>query len=350
MVTHELSNTVAEDYSPVAKRALNYCYIPCRIAKFPFTVQPWILWLLDSQKSSLVYRFINAFIKREKLRNIPKQPPEKLLTSFNDHRLLLTLWIYKQEWNKKYKLPRLKKETTKFLALEGAIWLQVLELCRGLIGYENEDKAIGLWGAAFFEDKIYQLEKIYNPSKFPSIRGNTKKRKAKDSQSQKTRQNNGKQPIKQAFQEQNQQLREGTNPFCPNSQPWLRSIIQASLDILSEQNNRAYNFKNKFWEPYLSSRCKWVNSLEEKGISFLWAEDDEWYSRPQTSKRGKQKILNSSVENSLASLCLTRQEFHELSHSLIYPPKNRALYITNRFQTILDSGDGILIAFEACNF
>lgn len=344
MLTHEFANSLAKDYSPVAKRTLNYCYVSCQIAKFPFTVQTWILWFLNSRINLLVYRFVVAYIKKQK-HSIPSKPPEKLLTSFDDHRKLLTLWIYKNEWNKQYRLPRLKKETTKFLALEGNIWLQLLELCRGLLGYENEDKAIGLWGAAFFEDKIYQLEKFYNPSKFPSIKNNTKKRKVKNLQSQKTWQNNGKQPIKQAFQEQTKQLREGKNPFCPTSQPWLRSIVQASLDILDEQNNRTYNFKKKFWEPYLSSRSKWINSLEEKGISCLWAEDDEWYSRPPQAKRGKQKILNSTVENSLVSLCLTRQEFDELSHSLIYPPKNRALWISNRTQNILDSGDEFLIIF-----
>lgn len=325
--------------------------MPCRIQDFPFAPQTWIFWILHSELDLLTYKYIK-FCREKQLEEIPDFPSKGILIAFDVYWMMLISWIYKHEWNKLYKLPRMEKETKKAIELEGKMWLSLLEVCRGLVGYNNEDKAVGLWGAAIFESKVNDLKKFYNPNKYPLITGNKQTRKVKLAYGVDTNKqwaNNGKQAIKQAFQSHLKALREGENPFNPKNQPWLCSITRSVFDILKSGLNSSYSFKEKFWQPFLSSRSAWVSNFESQGISFLWAENKEWYSRFPGTKRGSRKIPIFEFENYPEAISLVQQEFQELSHSLVYPPENERLWIQDRSRTLLDSGQGYVVVLSNSN-
>jgi hypothetical protein len=353
LVSELIGFTSSVNLMPATKKILLYCWTPCRIQDFPSAPQTWVLWMLNPELNLLTYKYIK-FYRAKQLQEIPDLPSEGVLLAFDNYWMRLIPWIYKHRWDKKHKLPRMEKETKKAIELEGKMWLYLLEICRGLVGYENEDKAIGLWGAALFEYKIFQLKKLYKPDKCPRITGRKKGRTVELDYGENTNkvwQNNGKQAIKQEFQSQLKALREGENPFNRNNQPWLRSIIQSVFDVLKIETNYSNGFRQKFWEPFISSRSEWVNNLESQGISFLWAENKEWYSRFPGTKRGDRKIPAFEVKNYLEAESLAQQEFEELSHSLSYPAKNEGLWVReSEKRTLIDSGQGyvVILSKEKC--
>ena len=324
--------TPEKGLTPIAARILYYCCIRCRISDFSPFPQPWVLWAANSELNLLIYKSIKIF-RTEQLKQIPNTPSKEVLTAFDRHWALLSHWIYKKEWNSKCKIPRMQKTDKEALEREGNKWLCLLEVCRGLVGYKNEDKAVGLWGATLLECKISNLKKLYNPNKYPPIKGMTRQRKVEftDGSTRKTSwDNNGKQAFQQTFQEDVKALRQESNPFDPDNQPWLCSIIQAALDVSIKEKDsgkKIKNFTKNFWEPYLSSYSKWANKLDCKGISFLWAENKKWYSRFPGTKRGGRKIPSFEGENYLEAVTLTLWEFEELSHALLYPSKNERIWM-----------------------
>ncbi len=323
--------------------------MPCRIQDFPFTPQTWTLWL-NSETSLLTYKYIKFYRKKQSLK-IPDLPNESVLTMFDTHWMLLTSWIYQKRWNQKYKLPQISKETRMALKLEGEMWLKFLELCQALVGYENEDKAFGLWGAAFFEYKIFSLKKFYNTNKYSPIKGNQISRKKKTAENDYKNiltANNGKYSIKQSFQGQLKDLRQGKNPFNSDNRPWFYSIIQNALDVLQKQVGYFSAFKG-IWEDFLKQRTEWVKGIEKPGLSFLWAENQEWYFRFPGTKRGQRKIPSIQNEKNVEPLSLAWQEFQELSHSLNYSPKNEQLWIQGKNRTLLDSRQGYVVVLLNSN-
>ena len=325
--------TPEKGLTPAAARALYYCWMPCRISVYP-VLSPsfWFSFALyPSSKLLILYKFVETLWREhrnEQHQQFPETPSENLLIAFDNHWAALSRWLYKARWNKQHKLPRMEREDKKALVLEGEKWLKLLKICLVIKGYEREDEAVSLWEATLFEEKILNLKKFYNPDKYPPINGNKRARKSKlaDGRSVDRRwRNNGKTSIKQAFQGRIKMLRKGENPFCPESQPRMHSIIEDALHILKKETSQ-FDFKKDYWEEFLTAYTKWVNNLDCKGIDFLWAKDGKWYSRFPGTKRGERQVPLSEGKNYLDAVTLTLREFAELSHSLLSPPRNERLW------------------------
>ncbi len=224
--------------------------------------------------------------------DLDNPPPESLLITVDAEWALLMHWLYKKGWQKKHKLPYMRKEKSKALSLEGEVWWQLLRLCRGVRDYlESEGEHLGSafdrWGSILLKCRLLELNKLYNPAKCSGLKGG---RTGKG-----TKTEGGKRALKSIFHGKLKLLgntTEPSNPFNQETNPQLYSLIQDALYLSSKYSN----FRDEHWGLFLEAYRKWTANLDRKGTIVAWAEKDEkigeyvWYQRAPEADRGKQKI------------------------------------------------------------
>ncbi|MGB3205452.1 MAG: hypothetical protein WBB28_10720 [Crinalium sp.] len=235
-----------------------------------------------------------------KLKGTIGTPPENLIASINIDWGLCIHWMYKEQWNRKHKLPYMKKPKSEGLKVQSEPWLHLLRICwqlYGMGGKNESDSGLRRWTAIFLEHRLNELLTLYEPTIVEKLPRKSEVRSAARAKLNKLRMADG-----------------AENPYCEKRSPFLYRLIEDATSKANDKVNNESNhsFSRDFWNPFIKSLRREIDNIQHEGLSIAGFVDNQWMTRSNISDKTTIPIKSSPESSMLNARTLTPQSFHDL--------------------------------------